>query len=89
MQKLKSTNQAKNIEKFILISSFGVTRPWFPVTIILNAIVGMIMKWKLYGENELRESGIPYLIIRPPGTYSLYIKFTTKRFDKQTWRKTN
>ncbi|KAL6061592.1 SDR family oxidoreductase [Balamuthia mandrillaris] len=52
---------------FVLISSLGVERPFFFVTMLLNVIGNMVMKWKLRGENELRSSGLPYLIVRPGG----------------------
>lgn len=55
------------IERFILVSSLGVTRPFFFVTVLLNTIGNFVMKWKLIQENELRQSGLPYLIVRPGG----------------------
>lgn len=51
----------------VLISSIGVTRTTWSVTIGSNIFCGMVMKWKLKGENYLRESGIPYTIVRPSG----------------------
>lgn len=63
----------KNTPKFILVSSAGVTRPGRPginldeepPAVRLNDQLGGILTWKLKGEDSLRESGIPYMIIRP------------------------
>ncbi len=62
-----------SLPKFILISSAGVTRPGRPginldeepPAVRLNDQLGGILTWKLKGEDSLRESGIPYTIIRP------------------------
>lgn len=52
----------QEIAQFILISSIAVTRPdhW------LNRF-GNVLDWKLKGEDAVRESGVPYTIIRPGG----------------------
>jgi uncharacterized protein YbjT (DUF2867 family) len=59
--------------KFVLVSSAGVTRPGRPginldeepPAVRLNDQLGGILTWKLKGEDSLRESSIPYVIIRP------------------------
>jgi uncharacterized protein YbjT (DUF2867 family) len=59
--------------KFVLVSSAGVTRPGRPginldeepPAVRLNDQLGGILTWKLKGEDSLRESRIPYVIIRP------------------------
>ncbi|MEC4818826.1 MAG: CIA30 family protein [Scytonema sp. PMC 1069.18] len=59
--------------QFVLVSSAGVTRPGRPginldeepPAVRLNDQLGGILTWKLKGEDSLRESGIPYTIIRP------------------------
>lgn len=56
-----------NIEKFILISSGLVTRPYNIITYYLNSKVDTVMHWKLIAENKLRESGLNYAILRPMG----------------------
>jgi uncharacterized protein YbjT (DUF2867 family) len=61
------------LPQFILVSSAGVTRPGRPginldlepPAVRLNDQLGGILTWKLRGEDSLRESGIPYTIIRP------------------------
>jgi len=45
----------------------GVTRPFSFISLLLNTIGNYVMKWKLLQENELRKSGLPYLIVRPGG----------------------
>jgi uncharacterized protein YbjT (DUF2867 family) len=62
-----------NFPQFVLVSSAGVTRPGRPginldeepPAVRLNDQLGGILTWKLRGEDSLRESGIPYTIIRP------------------------
>lgn len=53
--------------KFILISSLGVTRPYWPIYIMLNTLGGRVMTYKLKGEDFVRSAGseIDYTIIRP------------------------
>ena len=61
------------IPQFVMISSAGVTRPGRPGIILeeeppavrMNDQLGGILTWKLRGEDAVRESGIPYTIIRP------------------------
>ncbi|MDZ8263635.1 CIA30 family protein [Nostoc sp. ChiQUE01b] len=61
------------LPQFLLVSSAGVTRPRRPginldeepPAVKLNDQLGGILTWKLKGEDSLRESGIPYTIIRP------------------------
>ncbi|QDZ38480.1 NAD-dependent epimerase/dehydratase family protein [Euhalothece natronophila Z-M001] len=59
--------------QFIMISSAGVTRPGRndldlsqePPAVQMNDQLGGILTWKLAGENSIRDSGLPYTIIRP------------------------
>ncbi|MBW4561000.1 MAG: CIA30 family protein [Mojavia pulchra JT2-VF2] len=61
------------LPQFVLVSSAGVTRPGRPginldeepPAVKLNDQLGGILTWKLKGEDSLRDSGIPYTIIRP------------------------
>lgn len=63
----------KNLPQFVLVSSAGVTRPGRPginleeepPAVKLNDQLGGILTWKLKGEDSLRESEIPFTIIRP------------------------
>jgi len=47
----------------VLVSSMCIQTPWNPVTLLLNSLLGMVMKWKLEGERALRESGVPYTVV--------------------------
>ncbi len=66
-------DKKRNLPQFILVSSAGVTRPGRvginldeePPAVRLNDELGGILTWKLHGEDSLRQSGIPYTIIRP------------------------
>ena len=60
---LVEISKDKNLKKFVLISSMGVTHPDH----FLNGIANNVLQWKLKGENALRNSGINYSIIRPGG----------------------
>ncbi|KAL3693896.1 hypothetical protein R1sor_007547 [Riccia sorocarpa] len=59
--------------RFIHVGSAGVTRPYRPgldlskqpPAVRMNAELGYILDYKLKGEDTLRESGIPYAIVRP------------------------
>ncbi|MGB7443185.1 MAG: CIA30 family protein [Coleofasciculaceae cyanobacterium] len=61
------------LPQFIMISSAGVTRPGRPginleeepPAVRMNEQLGGILTWKLRGEDAVRESGVPYTIIRP------------------------
>ncbi len=61
------------LPQFVTISSAGVTRPGRPglnleeepPAVRMNDQLGGILTWKLRGEDAVRESGIPYVIIRP------------------------
>ena len=63
----------ETLPQFVLISSAGVTRPnrpginlaEEPPAVRMNDQLGGILTWKLRGEDSLRESNIPYTIIRP------------------------
>ncbi|MDJ0927537.1 MAG: SDR family oxidoreductase [Gammaproteobacteria bacterium] len=48
---------------FLLVSSMGVTREDHP----LNKMFGDVLIWKSRGEQALRDSGMPYTIVRPGG----------------------
>jgi uncharacterized protein YbjT (DUF2867 family) len=51
-----------DVRRMVLISASGVTNRDHP----LNKL-GNVMVWKLKGEDHLRDSGLPYTIIRPGG----------------------
>lgn len=61
------------LPRFVMVSSAGVTRPGRPginleeepPAVRLNDQLGGILTWKWRGEESVRESGIPYTIIRP------------------------
>lgn len=59
--------------RFVHVSSAGVTRPHRPgldlskqpPAVRMNQDLGFIMDFKLKGEDVLRESGVPYTVVRP------------------------
>ena len=50
-----------HIRQFVLVSSIGVTQ----VDHELNTRFKNILRWKMFGENYLRGSGLSYAIVRP------------------------
>lgn len=72
VESIKAYGGAK-LPRFVLVSSAGVTRPGRPginleeepPAVRLNDQLGGILTWKLRGEDSVRESGVPYTIIRP------------------------
>ncbi|MDG2991373.1 CIA30 family protein [Candidatus Synechococcus calcipolaris G9] len=62
-----------DLPRWIMVSSAGVTRPGRsdldlaqqPPAVKMNDQLGGILTWKLAGENAVRESGLPYTILRP------------------------
>lgn len=53
------------VKQFVLVSSMGVTHEDH----VLNRIFGNILIWKLRAEDYLRDSGVPYTIVRPGGLH--------------------
>jgi uncharacterized protein YbjT (DUF2867 family) len=62
VRNLAQAAAAVGVEWFVLVSTISATRLNNP----LNAF-GKVLSWKLAGENAVRESGVPYTIIRPGG----------------------
>ena len=54
---------AAGVEHFVLVSSMGATIEDHP----LNQMFDNILMWKFKGEEALRDSGVPYTIVRPGG----------------------
>jgi len=65
IEKLARAAKAAGVRQFVLLSSIGAgnTDPKAP----LNAMCGMVLEWKGKGEDALRNSGVPYTIVRPGG----------------------
>jgi len=58
---LVDVSKAAGVKHLILLSSVGVTQPDH----FLNKMMHNVLQWKLKGEDYLRQSSIPYTIIRP------------------------
>jgi len=50
-----------------VMSGLLLTKPYHPLTILLNLMGGNLLKWKLAGEEYLRESRLNYTIVRAGG----------------------
>lgn len=55
----------RQIKRWLHISSSLVTRPWHPMTLLLNSVAGWVMHYHYTFEGQVRQSGIPYTILRP------------------------
>eukprot|EP00475_Leptophrys_vorax_P034647 TRINITY_DN5620_c0_g1_i2.p2 TRINITY_DN5620_c0_g1~~TRINITY_DN5620_c0_g1_i2.p2 ORF type:complete len:313 (+),score=77.77 TRINITY_DN5620_c0_g1_i2:46-939(+) len=53
------------VKHIVMVSASHVTRPFRPIAMFTNVIACNTLPWKLEGENALRQSGIPYTIVRP------------------------
>lgn len=62
VKNLVEAAQVKGIEQFVLVSSLCVSNLFHPLNLFW-----FILLWKMQGENALRESGVPYTIVRPGG----------------------
>lgn len=54
--------KASGVKQFVLVSSLCVSNLFHPLNLF-----GLILVWKQWGENYLRQSGVPYTIVRPGG----------------------
>ena len=57
--------QTLKVKKYVLVSAWFLTRPYGHVAIFLNLVMNCILGWKALTENKIRQSSIPYLIVRP------------------------
>lgn len=60
---LATASAQADIKQFVLLSSMGVSHDDHP----LNRMFGNVLRWKAKGEQALRDSGVPYTIVRPGG----------------------
>lgn len=72
VKNLSEAAASAKVPKFVLVSSILVTRPWFPIALLLNTAFGSVLQWKLKGEHCVREAyrnltDISYNIVRPGG----------------------
>jgi len=68
---------AQTVKHIAMVSSLFVLRPQLMISRLLNLLFDGDLDWKLYGENAVRSSGIPYTIIRPGNLDSKYKYPTT------------
>jgi len=62
---LADAAKAAGVKHVVLMSSLGAGDE-NPAT-VLNRAFGMVLMWKGKGEQHLRDSGVPYTIVRPGG----------------------
>ena len=62
IRNLVDVAKASGVEQLVLVSSLCVSNLFHPLNLF-----GLILVWKQWGENYLRQSGVPYTIVRPGG----------------------
>lgn len=63
VKNMATAAERTGIRQFVLVSSSGVTQKDH----FLNKAFDNVLIWKLKGEDALRDSGVPYTIVRPGG----------------------
>jgi uncharacterized protein YbjT (DUF2867 family) len=63
VKNLADASGRADVKQLVLISSMGVTEKDHQ----LNKFFGNVLKWKARGEQALRDSGVPYTVVRPGG----------------------
>ena len=67
VKNLTDAARAAGVRQLVLESSMGVGSGGGFLGMMLNLLSGDALKWKARGEAHLRESGVPYTIVRPGG----------------------
>ena len=65
IENLASAAKAAGVKQFVLMSAIGAGNA--DPEDGLNKMCDMVLKWKGDGEQALRDSGVPYTIVRPGG----------------------
>jgi len=65
IENLAAAAKAAGVKQFVLMSAIGAGNA--DPEDGLNKMCGMVLKWKGDGEQALRDSGVPYTIVRPGG----------------------
>lgn len=63
VKNLVDAAMAEKVDRFVLLTAIGVTDPAHP----FNKVTRGALTWRFKGEQYLRQSGIPYTIVRPGG----------------------
>lgn len=61
---VSAAEAAGSVRTIIHMSTWGTTRPYFPVISLVNALEGGTIKGKMQAESVLRQSGLSYVIVR-------------------------
>ena len=62
---LTASQAAGSVQRIVYVTSTSVDSPKKPFIRVLNLLGGMGLGWKLRAEQALRDSGIPYVVVRP------------------------
>merc|ERR1711862_500082 len=64
---LATAAKEHGVKRIVAVTTASTGSPWAPAAIFLNSVCFMSVKWKFFGEQAIRESGLDYVIIRPFG----------------------
>lgn len=68
MKKIVAAMKTNNVTKLVRITgSFVDKSPFLPFVALFNLLLSRTVKWHQMGEKVIREAGINYTVIRPPG----------------------
>lgn len=67
MAQLADAAKQRGVQRFVAVTSASTGTPWSMAGIFLNVVCCMSIKWKFFGEQAIRKSGLDYVIIRPFG----------------------
>jgi len=56
----------KQLKQIVLLSAVYITRPWHLGSAVINTLFGFSHRWHVVQEQMIRDSGINYIIVRPP-----------------------
>lgn len=71
------------VRQFVLLTAIGVTDPAHPFNKATKGALG----WRLKGEDSVRQSGVPYTIVRPGGLVNTPAGQAGVRFEQgDNWR---
>jgi len=65
--KLAEAARSHDVQRIVAVTSASTGTPWSAGALLLNTVCFMSIKWKFFGEQAIRRSGVDFIIIRPFG----------------------
>lgn len=67
MRRLVEAANEHGVRRIVAVTTASTGTPWSAAAIFLNIVCYCSVKWKFFGEQAIRRSGLDYIIIRPFG----------------------